>query len=159
VGAIVTAEGASAFLDLLDSGDVTKLKCAADRTGGYSGLLLPAVDYLHAMRLRKPMRAAMKKFYASHDIIATPTRGTVAYSAEKPFADNYPGINSGPPVIAAGNLAGLPALALPSGFGEASLPTSIAFMGAPFSEATLCALGALYQSRTDWHTKRPPAFA
>jgi aspartyl-tRNA(Asn)/glutamyl-tRNA(Gln) amidotransferase subunit A len=159
VGAIVTAEGASAFLDLLDSGDVTQLKCPADKTGGYSGLVLSAVDYLHAMRLRKPMRAAMKKLFQSYDLVATPTRGTVAYSAEKGFADNYPGINSGPPVIAAGNLTGLPALALPNGYGESGLPTSIAFMGAPFSEATLCSLGAVYQSRTDWHTKRPPAFA
>src|SRR5947208_8555281 len=71
VGAIVTAEGASAFLDLLDSGDVTQLKCPADKTGGYSGLLLPAVDYLHAMRARRPMRAAMKKLYESYDAIAT----------------------------------------------------------------------------------------
>src|SRR5689334_6770013 len=72
VGAIVTAEGASAFLDMIDSGDVTQLKCPADRTGGYSGLLLPAVDYLHAMRARRPMRAAMKKLFASCDAIATP---------------------------------------------------------------------------------------
>jgi aspartyl-tRNA(Asn)/glutamyl-tRNA(Gln) amidotransferase subunit A len=159
VGAIVTAEGASAFLELLESGDVTQLKCPADKTGGYSGLVLSAVDYIHAMRVRKPMRAAMKKLFQTYDIVATPTRGTVAYSAEKGFADNYPGISSGPPVIAAGNLTGLPALALPSGYGENGLPTSIAFMGAPFSEATLCSIGAVYQSRTDWHTKRPPAFA
>ena len=159
VGAIVTAEGASAFLELLESGDVTQLKCPADKTGGYSGLLLSAVDYLHAMRVRKPMRAAMKKLFGNFDIVATPTRGTVAYAADKEFAGNYPGISSGPPVIAAGNLTGLPALAMPSGYGENGLPTSIAFMGAPFSEATLCSLGAVYQSRTDWHTKRPPAFA
>jgi aspartyl-tRNA(Asn)/glutamyl-tRNA(Gln) amidotransferase subunit A len=159
VGAIVTAEGASAFLDMLEAGDASQLRCPADRTGGYSGLLLPAVDYLHAMRLRKPMRAAMKKLFQSHDVIATPTRATVAYPADGEFAKAYPGIQGGPPVIPAGNLTGLPALALPSGFGENGLPTSIAFMGAPFSEATLCALGATYQSRTDWHSRKPEAFA
>jgi aspartyl-tRNA(Asn)/glutamyl-tRNA(Gln) amidotransferase subunit A len=159
VGAIVTAEGASAFLDLIESGDVTQLKCPADKTGGYSGLLLPAVDYLHAMRLRKPMRAAMRKFFQSHDVVATPTRATVAYPADKEFAQAYPGVSGGPSVIAAGNLTGLPALALPNGYGENGLPTSIAFMGSPFSEAMLCSLGAVYQSRTDWHTKRPAAFA
>jgi aspartyl-tRNA(Asn)/glutamyl-tRNA(Gln) amidotransferase subunit A len=159
VGAIVTAEGASAFLDMLEAGDASQLKCPADRTGGYSGLLLPAVDYLHAMRLRKPMRAAMKKLYQSYDVIATPTRATVAYPADGEFAKAYPGIQGGPPVIPAGNLTGLPALAMPSGFGENGLPTSIAFMGAPFSEATICALGATYQSRTDWHSRKPEAFA
>ena len=105
------------------------------------------------------MRAAMKKLFHDYDVVATPTRGTVAYAADKEFAGNYPGISSGPPVIAAGNLTGLPALAMPSGFGENGLPTSIAFMGAPFSEAMLCSLGAVYQSRTDWHTKRPAAYA
>jgi aspartyl-tRNA(Asn)/glutamyl-tRNA(Gln) amidotransferase subunit A len=158
VGAIVTAEGASAFLDLLESGDVTQLRCPADRTGGYSGLLLPAVDYLHAMRLRRPMRAAMKKLFQSYDAIATPTRATVSYPIDKEFAQAYPGVSGGPPVIPAGNLTGLPALAMPNGFGENGLPTSVAFMGAPFSEGTLCSLGAVYQTRTDWHSKRPEAF-
>jgi aspartyl-tRNA(Asn)/glutamyl-tRNA(Gln) amidotransferase subunit A len=158
VGAIVTAEGASAFLDLIESGGVAKLRCPADRTGGYSGLLLPAVDYLQAMRLRRPMRAAMARMFESYDVIAGPTRGTVAYPLGD-FASAYPGIMSGPPVIAAGNLTGLPALALPTGFGENGLPTSMAFMGAPFAEGTLCSLGAAYQARTDWHTKRPGGFA
>ena len=159
VGAIVTAEGASAFLDLIESGDVTQLRCPADKTGGYSGLLLPAVDYLHAMRLRKPMKAAMRKLFSNYDAVATPTRATVAYPADKEFAQAYPGVSGGPAVIAAGNLTGLPALAMPNGYGENGLPTSIAFMGAPFSEATLCNLGVLYQSRTDWHSKKPPAYA
>jgi aspartyl-tRNA(Asn)/glutamyl-tRNA(Gln) amidotransferase subunit A len=159
VGAIVTAEGASAFFELIDSGDVTKLRCPACRTGGYSALLLPAVDYVHAMRARRPMRAAMKKLYASYDVIATPTRASVAYPIDKEFQTIYPGISGGPGVIAAGNLTGLPALAMPNGFGENGLPTSIAFMGAPFSEALLCGLGARYQSLTDWHTRKPPAFA
>jgi Asp-tRNA(Asn)/Glu-tRNA(Gln) amidotransferase A subunit family amidase len=159
VGAIVTAEGASAFLELIESGDVTKLRCPACRTGGYSGLLLPAVDYVHAMRARRPMRAAMRKLYASYDVVATPTRASVAYPIDKEFAQIYPGISGGPAVIAAGNLTGLPALALPCGFGDNGLPTSIAFMGAPFSEAMLCGLGALYQSRTEFHKQKPPAFA
>jgi len=159
VGTIVGAEGASAFLDLLESGDASKLRCPADRTGGYSGLLVPAVDYLQAMRLRRPMRAAMKSLYERFDVLATPTRATVSYPTDKEFGQAYPGVSGGPPVIPAGNLTGLPALAVPNGFGENGLPTSLAFMGAPFSESTLCALGALVQSRSDWHTKRPAEFA
>ena len=158
VGTIVGAEGASAFVELLDSGAVTKLKCPADRTGGYSGLLVPAVDYLHAMRLRRPMRAAMKALHEKYDVLATPTRATVSYPIDKEFAQAYPGVSGGPPVIPAGNLTGQPALCVPNGFGENGLPTSISFLGAPFSEASLATLGALYQARTDWHTKRPPTF-
>jgi aspartyl-tRNA(Asn)/glutamyl-tRNA(Gln) amidotransferase subunit A len=157
VGTIVGAEGATAFRELIESGDVAKLRCASDHTGGYSNLLTPAVDYIQAMRLRRPMRAAMVKLFEKYDCIATPGRGTVAYPADKGFAEAYPGISSGPPVIPAGNLTGLPALALPDGFGENGLPTSIAFMGAAFSDRTLAQIGVAFQGRTDWHTRRAPA--
>ena len=155
VGTIVGCEGASAFRELLESGEVAKLNCPADRTGGYSSLLTPAVDYLHAMRLRRPMRAAMKALFAKYDVVATPTRASVAYPANQNFETVYPGLSGGPPVIAAGNLTGLPAIALPDGFGENGLPTSIAFLGAPFAERRLAEIGCLYQQRTEWHTKRP----
>lgn len=158
VGAIVSAEGASAFLDLIESGGVSRLRCPADRTGAYSGLLLPAVDYLQAMRLRRPMREAMARVFESYDVIATPTRATVAYPIA-PFASAYPGVSGGPGVIPAGNLVGAPAIALPTGFGENGLPTSLSFMGAPFSEGLLASLGTAYQARTDWHTRRPEGFA
>ncbi len=155
VSAIVGAEGATAFLDLLESGEVTKLRCPADHTGGYSSLLLPAVDYLQAMRARRPMRAAMAKLFESFDAIATPTRATVAYPADRKFEDAYPGVSGGPPVIPAGNLAGLPALALPTGFGESGLPTSLTFLGPAFGEGTLARLGCAYQEKTDWHRRVP----
>jgi aspartyl-tRNA(Asn)/glutamyl-tRNA(Gln) amidotransferase subunit A len=155
VGTIVNCEGASAFRELLESGEVSKLRCPADRTGGFSSLLTPAVDYLHAMRLRRPMRAAMKKLFKDYDFVATPTRATVAYPADQNFENVYPGVSGGPAVIPAGNLTGLPALAMPNGFGENGLPTSIAFLGAPFSEKRLAELGCVYQQRTDWHTKKP----
>ena len=156
VSAIVSAEGASAFRELIESGRVAELTCPADRTGGYSGLLLPAIDYLHAMRLRRPMKRAVAKLFERFDVIASPTRATVAYPADRNFEDAYPGVSGGPPLIPAGNLCGLPALCVPNGFGENGLPTSMAFMGPAFSEETLVSIGNAYQSRTDWHTRRPP---
>ena len=157
VGAIVGCEGASAFRELIESGDVAKLRCPNDRLGAYASLLTPAVDYLHAMRMRRPMRDAMRKLFERFDVVATPTRASVAYPADKKFADAYPGVSGGPSVIGGGNLTGLPALAMPNGFGENGLPTSIAFLGPRFSERTLAEIGFSYQSRTDWHMRRPPA--
>jgi Asp-tRNA(Asn)/Glu-tRNA(Gln) amidotransferase A subunit family amidase len=156
VGAIVGAEGASAFLDLIESGRVKELRCPKDRHGGYGGTLIPAVDYLQAMRLRRPMKRAVAKLFERFDAVASPTRGTVAYPADKNFEDVYPGISSGPALIPAGNLCGLPALAMPNGFGENGLPTSFALMGPAFSERELVRIGIAYQSRTDWHRRRPP---
>ena len=157
VGTIVGAEGAAAFLDLLESGRVHQLKCPADHTGGYSALLLPAVDYLQAMRLRKPMKRAVAKLFERFDAVIAPTRASVAYPADRNFEQAYPGVSGGPALIPAGNLCGLPALALPDGFGENGLPTSLSLMGPAFSEATLVRIAHAYQQRTDWHTKRPPA--
>jgi len=58
--AIVGAEGATAFLELIESGRVGELRCPKDRHGGYAGTLIPAVDYLQAMRLRGPMKRAIR---------------------------------------------------------------------------------------------------
>ena len=156
VGTIVGAEGASAFRELIESGEVAKLRCPADRAGGYASLLTPAVDYLHAMRVRRPMRAAMASLFKRFDAVATPGRATVAYPADRNFEDVYPGVSGGPPVIPAGNLTGLPAIVLPSGLGENGLPTSIAFMGAAFGEKTVAEIGCALQSQSEWHSRRPP---
>jgi len=156
VGTIVNAEGATAFYELLDSGRAAELRCPADRSGGYSALLTPAVDYLQAMRLRRPMKQAVAKLFERFDAVVSPTRATVAYPADKKFEDAYPGVSAGPALIPAGNLCGLPALAMPNGFGENGLPTSFALMGPAFSESRLVLAGAFYQRATDWHTRRPP---
>ena len=156
VGTIVNAEGASAFRDLLESGRGKELTCPADRTGGYSALMVSAVDYLQAMRLRRPMKQAVSKLFERFDAVVSPTRASVAYPADRKFEDAYPGVSGGPALIPAGNLCGLPALCMPNGFGENGLPTSMAFMGPAFSEDVLVRLGNLIQSRSDWHERRPP---
>ena len=156
VGTIVGAEGAAAFLDLIESGRVKELRCPRDKQGGYAATLIPAVDYLQAMRSRRPMKAAVAKLFEKFDAIAAPTRATVSYPIDKNFEDVYPGISGGPALIAAGNLCGLPAIAVPNGFGENNLPTSLSFLGAAFSERTLITLGHAWQTRSDFHRRRPP---
>jgi aspartyl-tRNA(Asn)/glutamyl-tRNA(Gln) amidotransferase subunit A len=156
VGAIVGAEGASAFRELLESGRVQELRCPADRTAGYSSLLLPAVDYLQAMRLRRPMKRAVGALFEKYDAIVSPTRASVAYPADRRFDDAYPNVSAGPALIPSGNLCGLPALCVPNGFGDSALPTSMAFLGPAFAERRLVALGNAFQAATDWHLRRPP---
>jgi aspartyl-tRNA(Asn)/glutamyl-tRNA(Gln) amidotransferase subunit A len=156
VSTIVAAEGAAAFIDLIESGRVRELRCPSDRVNPYSKVMTPAVDYLQAMRARKPMKRAMAALFEKFDALVTPTRATVAYPADQPFAKVYTDVRSGPATIAAGNLCGLPALAVPIGFGANALPVSMAIMGAPLSERVLVELGKTWQAATDWHTKRPP---
>ncbi|HEV7843927.1 MAG TPA: amidase [Pyrinomonadaceae bacterium] len=154
VGTIVDAEGASAFRDLIESGRVRELTAPRDRVGGYSGSLVTAVDYLHAMRLRAPMRRAWQEMFSKYNLIAAPSRATVAYPINKTFEQAYPGINASSP-IAAGNLVGVPGISLPNGFGENNLPTGIQLVGPAWSEMLLTEIADKYQQATDWHTRRP----
>jgi aspartyl-tRNA(Asn)/glutamyl-tRNA(Gln) amidotransferase subunit A len=165
VGIIVDAEGASAFRDLIESGGTRRLRAKADRVGGYPAMMTFAVDYLEAMRGRVKMRAALDELLARYDAVVTPTRTTVAPKIGYDF-DKQPGAVVPPPdspappaTIPAGNLAGLPALCVPNGFGLHGLPTSLQLLGRAHSEATLLAIGDRYQQATDWHERRPPLSA
>jgi aspartyl-tRNA(Asn)/glutamyl-tRNA(Gln) amidotransferase subunit A len=53
------------------------------------------------------------------------------------------------------NLAGLPALTLPCGFGTDGMPIGAQLMGPAYSDARVLAVGHAYQQMTDHHTKRP----
>ena len=167
VGIIVDAEGAAAFRDLIESGNLRKLREKADRWGGYPMMMTLAADYIDAMRVRVPMRKALDELLSRYDALVAPTRGAVAppigYDFGKgpsssPSPSPSPSADSpaAPSTIPAGNLAGLPALCVPNGLGQHDLPTSLQFLGRAFSEATLVDLGDRYQNATGWHLKRPP---
>ena len=159
IGIIVNAEGASAFRDLIESGRLAELQNPRDRIGGYVGMTVLAVDYLHAQRVRTRIRRALDELLSQYDALIAPTRATVAYPIGVEFERAYPGVGGGPPLIPAGNAAGVPALSVPNGFGQAGLPTAFQLMGRAFSEATLIALANAYQRETEWHRQRPPLSA
>ncbi|MDT5270080.1 MAG: hypothetical protein QOH49_2266 [Acidobacteriota bacterium] len=155
VGTIVDAEGASAFRELIESGRVAELASPEGRVGGFAASLVTAVDYLHAMRLRAPMRRAWAEMFKKVDMIVAPSRATVSYPVEKTFDKAYPGIGASSP-IGASNLVGVPAISVPNGFGQNGLPTGIQLVGPAWGERELLELAVAYQSETDWHKRRPP---
>jgi len=158
IGAILDAEAASAFRDIIEDGRVQQLVDPDGRRGGYSYMVVNAVDYVDAMRERAVLRSAFKKFFEKVDFLVAPTFSTVAPPITTPFDKVYPGTNDGD-LITACNLVGYPALAVPNGFGQHGLPTSLMFVGRPFSELNLAKIAAAYQRRTSFHQKRPPSFA
>jgi len=166
-GTIVDAEGGSAFLELIESGALRQLQAKSDRYGGYSSVMTPAVDYLHAMRLREKMRAPMEALFQRYDALAAPSRATVAVPIGIDFDKAYPELAKGRPanfaspigaLISLGNLVGWPAISLPNGFGPEGLPTGLHLLGGAFRETDLGAIGREYQRRTDFHTRRPPGY-
>ena len=158
VGTIVNAEGAAAFRGLIESGKSHELRCVDDRTGGYVAYATRAVDYVDAQRRRPQMIDALRKAFGGYDAIVAPTVNTVTYPVGIPFDKAYPDpkLQTALDLINPGNLAGLPALALPNGFGDHGLPTSFQLLGIAWGEARLTAIGKRYQRLTSFHTKRPP---
>ncbi len=154
-GLIIAAEGASAFDDLLKDGRLSQLTAPEDRTGGYPALAVSAPDYLRALRVRRPMQRALDDFLKKFDALAVPTRNTVATPLDKSFRDGWPGVTGGANVIGPTNVVGVPGVSVPNGFGVQGLPTGLSFTARAFDEAKLVTLARLYQSRTDWHTRRP----
>jgi aspartyl-tRNA(Asn)/glutamyl-tRNA(Gln) amidotransferase subunit A len=152
---IIGAEGASAFRDLLENGRVSQLRAANDKWGGYPGTVIPAVDYLQALRVRTRMKREMDTLYSRYDALVAPSRSTVAYPLAVDFDRAYPDVRGGSPLIPAGNLVGQPAVSLPNGFGPDGLPTGFQLTGRAWGEARLLRVAAAYQRATDWHTRRP----
>jgi aspartyl-tRNA(Asn)/glutamyl-tRNA(Gln) amidotransferase subunit A len=156
VGTIVNAEGAAAFRDLIESGRSRMLRQKDDRYGGYVAYATPAIDYIDAQRRRTLMVRALHDAFGAYDAVAGPTIGTVTYPIGAPFDKTYTEFSGTPDLISPGNLAGIPALAMPNGFGDHGLPTSITLQGTAFNEARLVAIGKRYQTLTDFHRRRPP---
>ena len=155
-GMIIAAEGACAFDDLLKDGRLSQLTAPEDRMGGYPALAVSAPDYLRALRVRRPMQRALDDFLKQFDVLAVPTRTTVATPIDKPFREGWPGVTGGANVIGPSNVVGVPGISIPNGFGVQGLPTGLSFVARAFDEAKIVGLGRVYQSRTDWHTRRPP---
>ena len=154
VGTIVDAEGASAFRDLIESGKVKELASPEGRTGGYAASMVTAVDYLHAMRLRRPMRKAWAEMFTKFDLLVAPSRTTVAYPVDRTFDKAYPGVSGASP-IGASNLVGVPAISIPNGFGAEDLPTGIQFVAPAFADARLLDIARAYQMIDDTHRRKP----
>jgi aspartyl-tRNA(Asn)/glutamyl-tRNA(Gln) amidotransferase subunit A len=156
---IISAEGASVFEPLISSGKVDELADPKQIAGLKAALEIPAKDYLRAMRIRSIVQQKIRRLFTEVDVLLAPSRFGIAPKISEPV-DKHSSDDATPKdlgmsaLIPAGNLAGLPALSLPCGFAD-GLPVGIQFVGLPFSENQLLALGKDFQTRTDWHRKRP----
>lgn len=158
VSLIVDAEGASAFEEILRDGRAKQLRAKADQVGGFEMAATLAIDYLRAQRARAKIRRELLKLFGDVDLLVSPSRSTVSYPIGPDFNEVYKDIDGGPAVIPGMNLVGAPGIAMPNGFGENGLPTSIQFNAAPANETALLNAAIHYQAATDHHRQKPPGF-
>jgi aspartyl-tRNA(Asn)/glutamyl-tRNA(Gln) amidotransferase subunit A len=155
-GAIFNGECAAAFRDLIESGRSRELRSVDDRIGGYQVYGALAVDYVDGMRRRAILNEEYTRAIAPYDAIVYPTLPTVAYPVGIPFDKAYPDKYSGEIEMGSpGNLAGLPSISVPNGFGEHGLPSGLALMGRAWGEFQLTQIAKGYQARTQFHLQRP----
>jgi aspartyl-tRNA(Asn)/glutamyl-tRNA(Gln) amidotransferase subunit A len=151
-GIIITDEALSAFERFYQDGSVRQLRDAYAPYQPEINAAVTGADLVKAWRIRHALQQRMADFFAAYDVIVTPNFLSVAPRIED---DLYQSLPYADPVGAVGNACGLPAIALPCGFGKDHLPVGFQIVGPPFSEGLLLDLGELYQKRTAWHLERP----
>ena len=152
---ILNAESASIFEDFFESGETARLSGDETRFSAYSRLAVPATDYLRALRIRTQICRAADEVLSKYDAVVGTPRNHVATPIDQPIRASISGL-SRDILGAVGNVAGLPSVAVPNGFGARGLPTGIQFMGRAYEENSILAAARAYQSLTDWHTQHPP---
>jgi aspartyl-tRNA(Asn)/glutamyl-tRNA(Gln) amidotransferase subunit A len=136
--------------------------------GGYSedfaeyligAQFINAIDYLRALRMRSLVQQDFEAAFETVDAIVVP--GTVAGA---PKLDGQaleirdrmvPWQNAIGRTTGVFSIAGIPALALPTGLDKSGMPIGIQIAARPYAETTCFRLGHVYQQLTDHHKAAP----
>jgi aspartyl-tRNA(Asn)/glutamyl-tRNA(Gln) amidotransferase subunit A len=153
-GIVLSAESVAAFYPLLTSQKDEQLLQKSARTALEASRTVSGADYVRAMQARRIMQRELDRLFTKFDVLIAPG---VPFVATPLDADLDKTFSAPDPLGAAGNLAGLPAQTVPCGFSRSNLPVGMQIIGRPLEERRVLALGRLYQQRTDWHRRRPPA--
>ena len=109
--------------------------------------------YLKAQKVRTLIRLEFDQAFEKYDALVTPTSPTIPFKiGEK--ADNPLQMYLSDVCTLPINIAGVPAISIPAGFGG-GLPIGMQVIGKPFSEPTLLKISYAYQQVTDWHKRKP----
>jgi len=97
-------------------------------------MLIPAVAYVQAQRLRRRFRCDMDEALQSYDAVLTPATPTPAPRDLSTTGD--------PMFQTPWTVAGLPVLTLPTGLDSRGLPLAVQFVGGGFDDERLLAVAA-----------------
>ncbi|KGP63897.1 glutamyl-tRNA amidotransferase [Legionella norrlandica] len=109
--------------------------------------------YLQAQKIRRLIQDEFITTLNSVDVILGPTTPTTAFKLGEKIDDPIQNYLADVFTVAV-NLAGLPALSIPTGF-DNKLPIGLQLIGKYFSENRLLALAHYYQQHTNWHLADP----
>jgi aspartyl-tRNA(Asn)/glutamyl-tRNA(Gln) amidotransferase subunit A len=114
--------------------------------------------YLQAQKIRRLIAHDFTEAFKTCDVIMGPTAPSVAFRFGEKSADPVQMYLSDIYTIAV-NLAGLPGMSIPCGFGSAGMPVGLQLIGPWFGEAKMLNVAHQYQQATDWQTRMPEDLA
>ena len=125
------------------------------------GLSLTAAAVHAASLIRSRWYACAARLLQTYDALVLPSAQVWPFPAEWRWPQSINGramdtYHRWMEVVIPVSLAGLPALALPAGFGANGLPMGMQMFGPTGSDARILAMGQAYHAATDWPGKRPP---
>jgi aspartyl-tRNA(Asn)/glutamyl-tRNA(Gln) amidotransferase subunit A len=110
--------------------------------------------YLKAQKIRRLMAHDFSEAFKKCDVILGPTSPNTAFKVGEKTRDPVLMYLNDIFTIPA-NLAGLPAMSIPCGFGTDNLPAGLQIIGSYFAEAKMLNVAHQYQRATDWHQREP----
>ncbi|MCX4760212.1 amidase [Streptomyces sp. NBC_01275] len=148
VSLIMAAEASAGHRTTLESG-VELHPTTRDRLE--EGALVPARDYIDALRVRQLLHNRWREAFEGVDAFVLPTVAITPVEHGEFFLPQPDGGMDVVPVASTrfahpASLTGLPALSVPCGRPQDGLPVGLQFMGRPRGEAVLLRLGRLYET-------------
>ena len=111
--------------------------------------------YLKAQKIRRLIAQDFVEAFKQCDLVIGPTSPTVAFKIGAKAADPVQ-MYLNDIYTTPANLAGLPAMSVPCGFGNDKLPVGLHITGNYFAETRMLNAAHQYQKATGWHARRPP---
>ena len=110
--------------------------------------------YLKALKVRNLIRQDFQQAFEQVDCLMCPTSPEPPFKISQKVDDPLTMYLSDIYTISA-NLAGIPGISIPCGFTDANLPIGMQVMTPAFTEEKLLRIALMFESATDYHTKRP----
>ena len=110
--------------------------------------------YIQAQKIRRLIAQDFVEAYKHCDVIMGPTAPSTAFRLGEKGDDPVQMYLSDIYTIAV-NLAGLPGMSIPCGFGDNDMPVGLQIIGNYFDEARMLNVAHQYQLATDWHSRAP----
>ncbi|MEW6104969.1 MAG: Asp-tRNA(Asn)/Glu-tRNA(Gln) amidotransferase subunit GatA [Bacillota bacterium] len=110
--------------------------------------------YLKALKVRTLITRDFDRTFEKCDCLVSPTSPTVAFRFGEKMDDPLAMYLSDIYTVTA-NLAGIPAVSIPCGFGEDGMPVGLQILGRHYDEATVLRVAYAFEQATDFHKAKP----